>query len=119
MTFGERELTLLSASAILQDIAPDVLLATLKNRPEDQFVLPPATTFIEAGQVKPGLYLPGFDESRCRRQDDLVVGAAAERRQKHVGRDVLQDRRRPGQCQLAISKAHWLSPLRRSLSSAA
>lgn len=57
MTFGERELTLLCASAILQDIAPDVLLATLKNRPEDQFVLPPATTFIEAGQVKPGLYL--------------------------------------------------------------
>ena len=57
MTFGERELTLLSASAILQDIAPDVLLATLKNRPEDHFVLPPATTFIEAGQVKPGLYL--------------------------------------------------------------
>ena len=57
MTFGDRELTLLSASEILQDIAPEVLLATLKSRPEDQFVLPPATTFINAGQVKPGLYL--------------------------------------------------------------
>ena len=57
MTFGDRELALASASAILQDIAPDVLMETLKTRPDDQFILPPATTFIEAGQVKPGLYL--------------------------------------------------------------
>ena len=57
MTFGDRELALASASAILQDIAPDVLMDALKTRPDDQFILPPATTFIEAGQVKPGLYL--------------------------------------------------------------
>ena len=57
MTFGDRELALASASAILQDIAPDVLMDALKTRPDNQFILPPATTFIEAGQVKPGLYL--------------------------------------------------------------
>ena len=57
MSFGDRELALARSSAILQDIAPDVLLAALTSRPDDQIILPPATTFVEAGQVKPGLYL--------------------------------------------------------------
>ena len=57
MTFGDREQALLRSSAILQEIAPDDLQATLASRPDDQFQLPAATTFIEAGQVKPGLYL--------------------------------------------------------------
>ena len=57
MTFGDRELSLLTSSALLQDIDPDDLLATLASRPDDQFPLPPATTFLKAGQVKPGLYL--------------------------------------------------------------
>ena len=57
MTFGDRERTLLMSSALLQDIAPEVLWETLGSCPDDQFYLPPATTFIAAGQVKPGLYL--------------------------------------------------------------
>ena len=57
MTFSDREQAMLRSSAILQDIDPDVLQATLASRPEGQFQLPPATTFIEAGEVKPGLYL--------------------------------------------------------------
>ena len=57
MSFGDSELAQVRSSAILQDIAPEVLLATLKSRPDDQLILPPATTFIDAGQLKPGLYL--------------------------------------------------------------
>ena len=57
MAFDDCQLALARSSAILQDIAPDVLLAALERRPDEQLVLPPATTFVAAGEFKPGLYL--------------------------------------------------------------
>ena len=57
MAFDDCQLALAKSSAILQDIAPDVLLAALERRPDEQLVLPPATTFVAAGELKPGLYL--------------------------------------------------------------
>lgn len=57
MAFDDRQLALTRSSAILQDIAPDVLQAALEGAPDAQIVLPPATTLVEAGKLKPGLYL--------------------------------------------------------------
>ena len=57
MAFDDHQLALARSSTLLQDIAPDVLDAALANAPETQITLPPATTFVAAGQLKPGLYL--------------------------------------------------------------
>lgn len=57
MTFDDQQLAQAKSSAILSDIAPDVLDAALSGAPEAQIVLPPATTFVAAGELKPGLYL--------------------------------------------------------------
>ena len=57
MAFDDQQLALVKSSPMLQDIAPDVLQAALESAPEAQIVLPPATTFVTAGELKPGLYL--------------------------------------------------------------
>ena len=57
MLFGESEMAMVKASGILQDIPQEVILETLTRRPDSQFHLLPNAVFLEAGQVKPGLYL--------------------------------------------------------------
>lgn len=57
MPLGEHLLALLGASPILQALAPQVVVEALGERADCQFDLPPATVFVEAGQVKPGIYL--------------------------------------------------------------
>jgi CRP-like cAMP-binding protein len=54
---SSKEQAQIKASTILQDIAPELLAATLAKHPDSQLKLPPDTVFIEAGKVKPGLYL--------------------------------------------------------------
>jgi len=57
MAFTESTLALIESSPILQDIAPDLIRQTLAERVDCQLELSPNTVFVEAGQVKPGLYL--------------------------------------------------------------
>ena len=57
MSFSDTEITLLQSSKILQDIPPEVVLETISRCADCQFNLQPDEIFIEAGQVKPGLYI--------------------------------------------------------------
>ena len=47
----------IESSAILQDIAPELIRQTLAERSDCQLLLPPGTVFLDEGEVKPGLYL--------------------------------------------------------------
>jgi CRP-like cAMP-binding protein len=57
MTLDDPDLSILLACDLLQDIAPDVVRKTLTSLPDEHLQLAAGTTFIHAGQVKPGLYL--------------------------------------------------------------
>ncbi len=57
MPFSTREIALLSASTILQDMPRDVVLEAIDRSPDCQLWLPPDEIFFRAGQVSPGLYI--------------------------------------------------------------
>lgn len=57
MAFSTSDLALIESSPILHDIDPELIRQTLAARVDCQLELSPNTVFVDAGQVKPGLYL--------------------------------------------------------------
>lgn len=55
--FTAAEQAQIESSAILQDIAPELIRQTLAEHDDCQLLLPPGTVFLEAGEVRSGLYL--------------------------------------------------------------
>ena len=55
--FSETEQARIEACAVLHDIPAELLQQTLAERDDCQLQLPAATVFLDAGDVKPGLYL--------------------------------------------------------------
>ena len=55
--FSAAELARIESCAVLQDIAPGLVGQTLAERSECAIELPPGSVLLEAGEVRPGLYL--------------------------------------------------------------